>query len=741
MSKIHVLDPLIANKIAAGEVVEKPASVIKELVENAIDAGSTSITVEIKGGGKDYIRVSDNGHGIESDDMLTAFQRHATSKISEIDDIYNIQSLGFRGEALASIASVSHIELISKIKDNEFGNKLVLAGGKILSQESVGASNGTTIVMKELFFNTPARLKFLKSDGAEQNAISTIVNKLALSHTNISFKYIINDRITFKTPGNGDLKDAVYEIYGKSVSSEMISFEHDEENSIKAKGLLSTIQYTRGNRQLQVIFVNGRYIVNKIVSEALELAYKGLVPLHRHPVCFLFLELDPQTIDVNIHPSKTEIKFHEEAQIKQLLYSALRKCINSYNQVPQESFKKVDVFSKPMETVENKKNVTEGHTPAKEMSRVTSPINDLKQTTQENISKDRNTEKMLEAKIDIKEDILSSQSNTVRESINTNRPTTPQKAVDVLYQSVHEKDKKLEVVENIASNLVDKNDAESNKNTISDKSFETSLKSPALDLSEDVLQRPEVQKVDYSIKTSYNSGSKSSSSQSKRADTPKGNQYDFKELLVRETPDKTSKELDYLPDGQSVYDELLYIGQAFESYLLFQKNTQLYFIDQHAAHEKILYETFREKYKNRKMEAQMLLDPITISMTYNEQELLLSNLDAFTRLGFDIEAFGMNDIIIRSVPILFDRPAGKSFVESLIEKIEGQNDLSTLQDDEIIMQSCKAAIKANHRVDHLEVKQMLKDLRNLEDPYTCPHGRPIIIAIHEYEIERKFKRT
>lgn len=702
MSKIHVLDPLISNKIAAGEVVEKPASVIKELVENAIDAGSKNITIEIKGGGKTYIRVSDDGHGIESEDMLTAFQRHATSKITDIEDIYKIQSLGFRGEALASIASVSHIELISKVEDQEFGEKLSLAGGKILSRESVGASKGTTIVMKDLFFNTPARLKFLKSDGAEQNAISSIVNKLALSHTAISFKYIINDRITFKTPGSGDLKDAVYEIFGKSVSSELIPFEMDDESGLKASGLLSTIHYNRGNRQLQVVFVNGRYVVNKVVSESLELAYKGLVPLHRHPVCFIFLELDPQTVDVNIHPSKTEIKFHNENQIKQVLYSALRKTINSYNQVPQESLKKVDVFSRPLPET-------------KEESVSTNAINKAPEEVIKNPSLDKTAIS--------KETSLA--NNLVRESINTRKPTPvptretvnnmtsseasdPNKThqvtespLDILYKSVHE---------------------------------ETETKA---DLSTMTLERPSQESESPKQYTS----NVAHKSKTKVVEPPKGNQYSIKDVLVRETVDNTETKTEYLPDGQSVYDDLTYVGQAFATYLLFQKEKQLYFIDQHAAHEKIMYEAFREKYKKRQMEAQMLLDPITLSMTYNEQEMLLNNLDAFSRLGFDIEAFGVNDIIIRSVPILFDRPAGKEFIEEIMDQIGDYSDLSSLQDERIIMQSCKAAIKAHQRVDQLEREQMLKDLRNLEDPYTCPHGRPIIIAIHEYEIERKFKRS
>ena len=696
MSKIHVLDPLIANKIAAGEVVEKPASVIKELVENAIDAGAKNITVEIKGGGKTYIRISDDGHGIEPDDMLTAFERHATSKISEIDDIYNIQSLGFRGEALASIASVSNIELISKVRDNEFGERLALAGGKILSRESVGASNGTTIVMKDLFFNTPARLKFLKSDGAEQNAISTIVNKLALSHTTISFNYIINDRITFKTPGNGQLKDAVYEIYGKSVSSELIPFELEETGGVKASGLLSTIHFTRGNRQLQVVFVNGRYVVNKLVSEALELAYKGLVPIHRHPICFLFLELDPKTIDVNIHPSKTEIKFHQEASIKQTLYSALRKSINAYNQVPQETFKKVDVFSRPLPeatagTEIQRDSKTES---AKPVSNET-PVTEIPNIVQE----ERSAE------------------HPVRESINTNHPVPPKKALDLLYKSVHEKQEKNNANESTKENseTVDKIITQQGKDVPS------TTTDP--------------------VRPTYNGNNQPKPRVPSVSEKPHGTQYDFKELLVRETVEITDSEPEYLPEGQSVYDELHYIGQAFSCYLMFEKDKQLYFVDQHAAHEKILYESFKVKYRNRQMEAQMLLDPITISMTYNEQEALLENVEAFQQLGFEVEAFGMNDIIVRSVPILFDRPAGKLFIESIIDTISDHKDLTTLQNEGIIMQSCKAAIKANQRIHELEVSTMLKDLRNLEDPYTCPHGRPIIIAIHEYEIERKFKRS
>ncbi len=702
MSKIHVLDPLIANKIAAGEVVEKPASVIKELVENAIDAGAKNITVEIKGGGKTYIRISDDGHGIEPDDMLTAFERHATSKISAIDDIYNIQSLGFRGEALASIASVSNIELISKVRENEFGERLALAGGKILSRESVGASNGTTIVMKDLFFNTPARLKFLKSDGAEQNAISTIVNKLALSHTSISFNYIINDRITFKTPGNGELKDAVYEIYGKSVSSELIPFELEETGGVIASGLLSTIHYTRGNRQLQVVFVNGRYVVNKLVSEALELAYKGLVPLHRHPICFLFLELDPKTIDVNIHPSKTEIKFHQEASIKQTLYSALRKTINSYNQVPQESFKKVDVFSRPLPEA----------TASTEIKSEPKTTIDTQERTVVTSAAPLSSKESL-ANHDLKGNSLTSNSvkeegsaeHPVRESINTNRPVPPKKALDLLYKSVHEKQ-------------------ETNEAKI--------IPQQANDVPSTTADP---------IRPTYDGNNQRKVHMPSVSEKPHGTQYDFKELLIRETVEITDSEPEYLPEGQSVYDELHYIGQAFSCYLMFEKDKQLYFVDQHAAHEKILYESFKDKYRNRQMEAQMLLDPITISMTYNEQEALLDNVEAFQQLGFEVEAFGMNDIIVRSVPILFDRPAGKLFIESIIETIADHKDLTTLQNEGIIMQSCKAAIKANQRIHELEVNTMLKDLRNLEDPYTCPHGRPIIIAIHEYEIERKFKRS
>lgn len=639
MSKIKLLDPLIANKISAGEVVEKPASVVKEFVENSIDANSKNITIEIKNGGKDYIRVSDDGDGIYPDDILTAFERHATSKISNIEDIYNIQSLGFRGEALASICSVSNIELTTKIKDNEFGEKIQLSGGRVIKKESVGASNGTTIVMKDLFFNTPARLKFLKSSIAEQNAITNIVNKLALSHIDISFKYIINDKIIFKTSGNSDLKDAVYDIYGKGISKDLVFLEPTNINGVKVHGLISTIQFTRGNRQLQVVFVNGRYIVNKVISKTIELAYKGLVMVNRHPVCFLFIEIDSDKVDVNIHPSKTEIKFNDDSVIKQILYSEIRKTINLYNQIPTQELKRVDHFSNKQNEYEKKESNYNKTDRVKQM--YVSVNNDYS----ENLDKSKFLQK--------------SSSNT--------------KYFD---------EKRLDNIN------------------------ENGLKKPTL----------------YDDSTS--------------------SQYNIEEFIVREDNIKQDiEEREIIPYGESVYDGLNYIGQIFASYLLFQKNEQMYLIDQHAAHEKILYERFREKYRKRKINAQILLEPIIISTTHSEKTQILENKEEFKNVGFEIEEFGVNDVIIRAVPVLFDRNSSKLFMENLIEVIDENSNFANLQDEEIILQSCKSAIKANHFVHEIEVDELLKDLRSLEDPYTCPHGRPIIIAIHKYELERKFKRT
>jgi len=609
--KIMVLDPQISNKIAAGEVVEKPASVIKELIENSIDAGSSNITVEIKNGGKDYIRISDDGTGINHDDILIAFMRHATSKISTLNDIYNINSLGFRGEALASISAVSNVELVSKTESSELGKKIVISGGSVLKNENIGAQTGTTIIIKDLFFNTPARLKFLKTNTAEQNAISNLVNKLAVSNLDISFKYIINDEIIFKTRGNGNLRDIVYDIFGSTIPKNMIDYS-GESLEASVNGLISPLEFTRGNRKLQITYVNGRYVNSSVINDSISLAYKGFLPINRFPVCFIFLTVPSSTIDVNIHPSKTEIKFHEEGKIKQLIYSSIRRALNEINQIPKHTFEKAKTFDSEDFKMKDFKE-----------SEPVSPISSHSQIN------------------------FTSQSSS----------QFPEKS-------------------------------------ISEKSF-SNLK------------------------------------------------YDLNDLFMKdigETVVKEEEEIERIAEGASVYDDLKYVGQVFKSYLIFEKNDNMYLLDQHAAHEKILYEEFMKSYRKEKINSQILLEPIIIDLPYNDKNFILSKLSELNKSGFLIEGFGNNSIIIREIPYIFDISASKAFIEDYISNFSEKSSVFEFKEDSIIMESCKAAIKANMRISDIEVNDLLDGLKTLENPYTCPHGRPIIVEIMKYEIERKFKR-
>ncbi len=360
MKRIHKLEPNISNKIAAGEVVERPAAVVKELVENAIDAGATKITVEIKKAGKALIRVTDNGYGIDPDDIDLAFERHATSKIETVDDIYKVVTLGFRGEALASISAVSNMDVISRQSDKETGVKLSMSGGRKLSKDETGCPIGTTMVVKDLFFNTPARLKFLKSDNAEVTAISDIVNKLALSHSEIGFRYIVNDKNMFTTPGKNDLFKSIYAVYEKEMTRNLIPIDKTE-NGIRITGFMTNLQYTRGNRSMQNFFVNGRYVKSPVLMDGVSMAYRSMLTPGRFPACFIMVELDHTKVDVNIHPAKTEIKFHQEGVVKQIMYTAVRETLLSFNQTPVVELSDDKMFRKVvMEDSDKQKNFQGG---------------------------------------------------------------------------------------------------------------------------------------------------------------------------------------------------------------------------------------------------------------------------------------------------------------------------------------------------------------------------------------------
>lgn len=685
MNRIQVLTPEISNKIAAGEVVEKPANIVKELIENAIDAKASQITVEIKKGGKDYIRITDDGVGIQSDDILLAFERHATSKIKELNDIYAIESLGFRGEALASIASISQIELISKTDGEEMGTKVVCHGGKVIENTQTGTKTGTTLIVKNVFYNTPARLKFLKSNTAEQNAINDLVNKMAISHPEISLRYIVDSKVIFVTPGSNDLYKTLYSIYEKFLCQNLIDLSVEVEG-IKINGYISNLQYNRGNKKLQTVFINGRYIQSKTIYEAIQLSYKTLLPINRHAVCFLNITIDPKIVDVNIHPQKTEVKFENEGAIKQALYQAIHSRLLEINQVPKVKLTPADL---PKEKFDYKKPFI----------------------APEVIKDNAETKTSQPVKKDIFDKTLIKSDNVIVSDVSV----------------VKEDNEPAEVC---AEPPVIKDTFQPPK-----KAFE----------------RPTFEKKVSQTNIKKNTDKKVSSfkSQVKHDDQKSNHQVDLDafnlDVSLKELDNKAIEPIiepliETLEKTETIYDDLRIIGQFMKSYIICEKGKTLYMIDQHAAHEKVLYETFLEDYRNHKIMAQGLLEPIPIEMSYEDLENVKANKELFDSLGMRFDDFGDQTILLREVPMIFNQPATLSFFWELVDQLTS----GTLYDykvEDIIQKSCKKAIKAHDYLDNMEINALIKQLKTLKEPYTCPHGRPIIVAIELSELERKFKRT
>lgn len=621
MAKISILDPLVANKIAAGEVVERPSAVVKELVENAIDAGSTKIYVEIQSGGKKSIRITDNGKGIPPEEVAIAFERHATSKVTHIEDIYALTTLGFRGEALASIAAVSHVEMTSKQAPNDMGQLIKLSGGRMVENTPTGSQDGTTIVVKELFYNTPARLKFMKSTSAETGAISDLMIRLALSHPEISFTYVVDQKNIFKTPGDKDPYKVIYAVLDKELAQNLVPVSVEKEGW-KLTGYLSKLSYTRGNRGHQIFFVNQRFIKSRMLLDAVAGAYLGQLPIGRFPSAILHLSINPDEVDVNIHPAKTEVKFHQELQLKDWLMTSLRQTIREFNQVPEI------------------------------------------------------------ASIKYKQEPIHSGQQLYKEVHAPVIAETAKPIIETIYKTASET----------------KLDREHNTSPPQEKkTFDASLLAhlKMADLSKDTLKEESI-------------------------------------------PEQTT----FIKTSEGLYDDLIYIGQVFQSYLLFQKEGQLYAIDQHAGHEKILYEKFKTDLTDKQIVRQILAKPIPMTFNHSEWTLLISESEKMARIGFVYEPFGDSSIVIREVPLAFHMPSTENFFKEVVDGLERLKLSSEeIWKDRIIKAACKAAIKANDKMDAFEVKRLLADLKVLKDPYTCPHGRPIIVTITQSEFEKMFKRT
>ena len=683
---INILDQSTINKIAAGEVVERPMSIVKELVENSIDADASQITVEIKDGGLSYIRVTDNGNGIEKDDIRRAYMRHATSKLSTAEDLVGVMTLGFRGEALSTIAAVTETEMVTKTRDSLTGIKYVINGGREESFGEVGAPDGTTIISRNIFFNTPARLKFLKTAMTEGSYINDLIVRIALSHPTISFKLIANGKVTISTSGNGKLKDVIYAVYGRDITANLLPVDYSE-NGISVSGYIAKPFISKGNRSFENYFVNGRYITNPIIAKAIEEAYKTSIMMHKFPFTMLSLKLDPKMCDVNIHPTKKEFKYYNEKALFHTVYHAVSDALIGKEIIPD--------FNLDKKNAEDQKAAAEGTDNVKKAETSINNNVNLKQTEVDAASKQSDVSAA------VKNDSGSSLHNKT-ESFSVKRPEAKPAAQRSSY-SILEKllppEYLSEVNEKKAFNFANK------KETVEASSEET-IKT----------QAEKTEKIVEDI----------------RKETAA-------EKEVRETQ-RSLFEDDYISSEAISHHRIL--GLAFDTYWISQYNDALYLMDQHAAHEKVNYEHFMKAFKERTVVSQRVFPPEVISLSALEMNAVVENLEFFRKCGFEIDEFGGNEVRISALPISYIDFSGREvfleFASYLAQNITGINE--DIFVTRLATMGCKAAVKGNQRISIDEAQRLIEDLLTLDNPYTCPHGRPTIIKLTRQELDKKFKR-
>lgn len=663
MAVIHVLDQNTINQIAAGEVVERPASIVKELVENAVDAQSTAITIEIKGGGIDFIRITDNGSGIERTQIRKAFLRHATSKITSAEDLETVGSLGFRGEALSSIAAVSKVELVTKTDEGISGVRYVIEGGEEQSFEEIGCPEGTTFVIRNLFYNTPARRKFLKSAMTESGYVEAFVQRLALSHPHISFKFICDNKNKMSTSGNGNLKDVIYHIYGRDIAMNLLEVKFSG-NGIRIDGYVGKPMISRGNRNYENYFVNGRYLKNAIISRGIEEGYKGHAMVHKFPFAALMIDMDTHYFDVNVHPAKMEMRFKNGEELYSAMVSAVRG-----------SFVKKDLI--PKVSLEEKKAALP------ERKETPEPFEKKRRAIEQHFSQ-------LSA-----ERIKEIEKEKQAEESNEKKETGKMQAIAERIARLNADGSMGQIRKEIDRVIPGKTSAEKEKIAGEGKPVEET-KGGVLPVRETA---------------SYETGKQISF-----ADTP---------LLSREARPKHRL-----------------IGQVFKTYWMVEYEDKLFFVDQHAAHEKVMYEKLKKDLQEKTIHQQMIAPPIVLSFNLKEKEKYLRYQDAFASLGFQVEEFGGEDYCIRAVPSnLYGINQQDLFLELLDQVEEGNQSLSlAVITDKLASMACKAAVKGNQKISFQEMDSLMEQLMELENPYQCPHGRPTIISMSKYELEKKFKR-
>lgn len=637
MARINVLPKEIYQLIAAGEVVERPSSVVKEMIENSLDAGAKNITLEIKNGGSTYIRITDDGCGIERDDVRKVFISHATSKISKKDDLNSIATLGFRGEAMASISAVSKVELLTKAENEEIGTRYEIAGGEELEFDDAGCPNGTTIVVRDIFFNTPARMKFLKKDVTEGNQVAGIVDRMAISHPDISFRFIRDGKQVLITSGNGDLKSTVYSVLGKEMSDSLMSVDYSF-NDMRITGFVSKPTASRKSRAGQYFYINNRIVKSKTAMAALEQAYKNTIMVGRFPACVLNIELNPAQVDVNVHPAKTEVRFANEKPIFDLVYYAVKTAIENDRTVKEVEFKENPIYRQ-----ESK-----------------------------NVYQNNDNNKSFQAKFDF----FKKKDEPPSQQVIKTKPR-----------------------ENF---------------------WQVEAPKPEYKIARDEKPKP---RVDINIE--YEEPEEISTAKSE--DAPK--EQDIEKVVI--TDEK---------DNENIIPNFKLIGEAFKTYLIVEIENELYFIDKHAAHERMNFERFKAQ---ATVETQMLLAPVVVNLTKDEFIAISENVELIKKCGFELEEFGESQIIVRAIPSLVDGDSVKDLMLEIAQKLlEHKTDILPDKIDWIYHSaSCRGAVKAGDYTSRQEQEMFVKKLLSMPNIRFCPHGRPVFIKMSKYDIEKQFGRV
>ena len=819
MGNIVLLDDLTINKIAAGEVIERPASVIKEMVENSIDAGATNITVEIKNGGISYIKVSDNGKGIAQDDLEIAFERHATSKIRSADDLNTVTSMGFRGEALASIAAIANVEMVSKTQEQEIGYRVVVEAGNVLEKEEAGCKTGTTITVRNLFFNTPVRYKFLKKDYTESGYVEDVITRIALVNPNIAIKLINTGKTVIQTNGSGDIKSVIYSIYGKDIANGImeVSYKYEDINII---GVVGKPEVARSNRSNQLFFVNKRYIKDKTLTAATEQAYKGLIPIGKFGFVILNIEMNPAKVDVNVHPAKLEVRFEEENKIFQAIYHAIKDTLlktelvaNSEKALHEEKMETARelTFEERLKNLKEEKqqrqevgglfsfrrqnekqieNYTDEESKIK--TNVLEDIHSNSGETSGNIIEDVYRSKNgVENKINVGEPIDTSdilaKLKQMKENLekelkekNVNIPSIQPEENNPTGETLEEEKEEYRIKEENDKEIkesLDEAEVKNENETDINVTNETENENPEMNLEtsqteenkEFTISEQTVDNTNEIIENIEDPEIKQEFKEIKEKmqqlnDNPQVVTDDFNEMYaklfgrlpIQEDDEKVEekkeeKDIDILKDNVSVFEGIeeyqkpayKFIGIAFKTYIIIEIGQEMYILDQHAAHERIMYEKVKENYYSESSkDSQMLLLPDVITLTHKEMDIAKENMEMFRKAGFTLEEFGENTIKLTGVPtVCIDLDTKELFLETLDEINTVARTAKQEKEEKFIATvACKAAVKANMALDAKEVESLMDKLLSLPNPFTCPHGRPTAIKMTKYDIERKFAR-